>query len=288
MKKIILSLSLLFLSLVISAQSFVVDGKLWNVRECMMGGACWTQSFKLEGDTTIGQHDYLKYFFTYDTTYINWFLIGAMRQSNDSVFMIDFDYEYEMLLYVFNLQVGDTFNTIIRDCNIYQIVWEIDTIELMNGEETRRIWFYWYGEFWTPELGSFYGPSYMGVNWCAADVWFVTTCAFLNDEQFYQEEYSESCFTYTVDLEENIYRKTAIYPNPFTTSTTIEYQLDQPSEVILSIYNHLGEQIDLIRQHQHSGKQQITWNAVGLPPGMYFFTLQSEDQVATGKMVLTQ
>jgi hypothetical protein len=94
-----------------------------------------------------------------------------------------------------------------------------------------------------------------------------------------------------IDDENNLtkpaaFRLISIYPNPFTTSTTIEYQLNQPSQVTLTIYNHLGEQIDLIRQHQHSGKQQITWNAVGLPPGMYFFTLKAGDQVATGKMVL--
>jgi len=88
------------------------------------------------------------------------------------------------------------------------------------------------------------------------------------------------------EFPENI--KILIYPNPFSTSTTIEYQLDQPSDVTLTIFNHLGEQVELIRHHQQSGKQQITWNAEGLPPGMYFYTIQAGDQVATGKMVLVR
>ena len=75
------------------------------------------------------------------------------------------------------------------------------------------------------------------------------------------------------------------YPNPVTTSTTIEYQLVQPSEVTLAIFNHLGEQVELIRQYQQQGKQQVVWNAVGLPAGMYFFTLKAGEQVVTGKLL---
>ena len=102
-----------------------------------------------------------------------------------------------------------------------------------------------------------------------------------------QEEIEEACETVSVN-ELVFLNKTKAHPNPFTTSTTIEFQLDQPSEVILTIFNHLGEQIELIRQNQQQGKQQITWNAEGLPPGMYFFTLQAGDHVASGKMVLVR
>ena len=78
------------------------------------------------------------------------------------------------------------------------------------------------------------------------------------------------------------------YPNPFCTSTTIEYHLNQPSDITLTIFNHLGKQVELIRQYQQQGKQQVIWNAVGLPAGMYFFTLKAGEQVAIGKIVLVR
>ena len=78
----------------------------------------------------------------------------------------------------------------------------------------------------------------------------------------------------------------SIHPNPFSTSTNIEYQLDRPYEVTLAIYNHLGEQVELIRQKQRSGKQKVSWNAEGLPAGVYYFSLKAGEQVATGKMIL--
>ena len=99
-------------------------------------------------------------------------------------------------------------------------------------------------------------------------------------------EIEEACL---VSVNENeISYQLSVYPNPFTTSTTIEYQLIQPSEVTLTIFNHLGEQVELIRQHQSSGKQQVFWNAEGQAPGMYFFILKAGEKVATGKMVLVK
>lgn len=75
-------------------------------------------------------------------------------------------------------------------------------------------------------------------------------------------------------------------PNPFANSTTIEYKLDHPSAVTITIFNHLGEQVEEIRQHPSSGRQQIIWDAKGLPVGIYYFRLQAGEQVATGKLVL--
>ena len=99
-----------------------------------------------------------------------------------------------------------------------------------------------------------------------------------------QEEVEEACLVYVKEYSAN--DNLIIYPNPFTTSTTIEYQLDRPSAVTLTIFNHIGEQVEVIQQNQSSGKQSIKWLPQELPPGMYYFTLQAGAQVTTGKMVL--
>ncbi len=79
-----------------------------------------------------------------------------------------------------------------------------------------------------------------------------------------------------------------IYPNPFTTTTTFSYTLQQPSTVQITIFNHLGEQVEVIRQQQPSGKQQVTWNAEGQPSGVYYYRMQAGNQIASGKMILVR
>jgi hypothetical protein len=77
----------------------------------------------------------------------------------------------------------------------------------------------------------------------------------------------------------------SVYPNPFTSSTTIEYTLKQPSYVQIIIYNHLGEQIDIICKNQSQGLQKVVWNAKGLPAGIYYFRIQVGDQVVAKKII---
>ncbi len=76
------------------------------------------------------------------------------------------------------------------------------------------------------------------------------------------------------------------YPDPFSTSTTIEYELTQPETVIFTFYNQFGKQVDIIEQKQSSGLQQVIWTPENLADGIYYFRLQAGEQVATGKMVL--
>ena len=75
------------------------------------------------------------------------------------------------------------------------------------------------------------------------------------------------------------------YPNPFTTSTTIAYELKQPSTAQITIYNHLGKQIEIIQQNQSQGKQQVVWNAEELPSGVYFCVLKTNEGTKTTKMI---
>jgi photosystem II stability/assembly factor-like uncharacterized protein len=79
--------------------------------------------------------------------------------------------------------------------------------------------------------------------------------------------------------------KVQTYPNPFTTSTTITYELQQPSTVQITIYNHLGEPVEVIRQKQSIGKQQVLWNAEGLPSGVYYCVLKTNEGTKTLKMI---
>jgi len=75
------------------------------------------------------------------------------------------------------------------------------------------------------------------------------------------------------------------YPNPFTTSTTLEYELKKPVNVRIAIYNYLGEQVKVIQENQQSGKHKVVWNAEGLQAGVYFCVLDTPQFSTTKKLV---
>jgi hypothetical protein len=79
----------------------------------------------------------------------------------------------------------------------------------------------------------------------------------------------------------------SVFPNPFSTSTTIEYTLTSPQTITLSFYNQFGKMVDRIQQKQSGGKQQVVWTPE-LPGGIYYFRLEAWEQIASGKVVLVR
>ena len=73
------------------------------------------------------------------------------------------------------------------------------------------------------------------------------------------------------------------FPNPFSTSTTIEYILPDPATVVLSIYGSFGQLLDEpINGYREKGKQRIEWAGKGLAPGIYYCRLQAGNERVTG------
>jgi hypothetical protein len=82
------------------------------------------------------------------------------------------------------------------------------------------------------------------------------------------------------------------YPNPFNPETVISYQLPVISQVQLTIYNALGQEIrTLVNGRQSPGVKSAVWdgkNDLGqaVNSGIYFYILKGGDRVQTKKMVL--
>ncbi|MDT8393168.1 MAG: T9SS type A sorting domain-containing protein [Bacteroidales bacterium] len=79
------------------------------------------------------------------------------------------------------------------------------------------------------------------------------------------------------------------YPNPFTTTTTIEFELKGNSKFQISIYNAMGA---LVYQSRSPGpsvskspRHKITWSPGHLPAGLYYGVLRSGDGVSVVKML---
>ena len=77
------------------------------------------------------------------------------------------------------------------------------------------------------------------------------------------------------------------FPNPFNGSTIIKYALPEEMEIELSIYNILGQKVDvLLDDRKPPGRYAITWNAGNFPSGIYFARLESMAGSRTEKMLL--
>ncbi|HGY57078.1 MAG TPA: T9SS type A sorting domain-containing protein [Caldithrix abyssi] len=77
------------------------------------------------------------------------------------------------------------------------------------------------------------------------------------------------------------------YPNPFNPTTAIRYQLSAVSDVELTVYNILGQNIQtLVKERQNPGKYQLQWKADNYPSGVYFYRLTVNGSSRMRKMML--
>ena len=77
------------------------------------------------------------------------------------------------------------------------------------------------------------------------------------------------------------------YPNPFNPLTTIQFNLPEYTLVVLTIYDLLGREIDvLINEIKSPGLHKIQWDASHVASGIYFYRLEIHNQKITNKMVL--
>jgi len=83
-----------------------------------------------------------------------------------------------------------------------------------------------------------------------------------------------------------------VYPNPFNANTTIKYDLSQPAQVRITIYDVTGCKIrDLVDNHQEAGYHTVGWdardeNGSSVGTGIYFYIIQAEQFQKVHKMVL--
>ena len=83
------------------------------------------------------------------------------------------------------------------------------------------------------------------------------------------------------------YKLNQNYPNPFNPSTKIKYSVSQMSNVVIKVYDVLGNEIEtLVNEEKPIGAYEITWYAESLPNGIYFYQLRAGNFVETKKMVL--
>ncbi len=109
-------------------------------------------------------------------------------------------------------------------------------------------------------------------------------------------------FQLLVGYQEDIWQATAVdenitiatkfdlqpaYPNPFNPTTTIAWHLDRAGDYKLTVYNIVGQKVDVIsKRFAAAGAYSINWNAGQLPSGVYFIQLDAQNRHLTQKVLL--
>lgn len=173
------------------------------------------------------------------------------------------------------------------DCVIY------DFYQLIEGSER---FIYW--------INFEYGMTPVVVNYTPAVVYTDTFYTFkvdltddyifiLGPKIYYSHYSSPSVFNvldYTLGIEsppftENSYKLYDNYPNPFNSTTTIEYYLPTSSYIKLGISNVLGEEVAVLAdEYNTQGYHKINFQSDDLPSGIYFYWLRSQDAFLVKKM----
>ena len=77
------------------------------------------------------------------------------------------------------------------------------------------------------------------------------------------------------------------YPNPFNGQTIISYQLKEQTAIELSVFNVLGEKVEVLRNGvMPAGNHTVSFSSLRLSSGIYFCVLKANSKMAVNKMIL--
>ncbi len=77
------------------------------------------------------------------------------------------------------------------------------------------------------------------------------------------------------------------YPNPFNPSTVISFTLPTSQNVMLAVYNVLGEKVaELIDGEMSAGNHSVTFDASNFSSGIYIYRISADNFASNKKMLL--
>lgn len=92
-----------------------------------------------------------------------------------------------------------------------------------------------------------------------------------------------------LEVEPEGYNLRQNYPNPFNPTTKIIYSINKESEIVLKIYDTLGNELQtLVEENQMPGNYEVEFNTSTLTSGVYFYQLKAGSFVETKKMILVR
>lgn len=114
-----------------------------------------------------------------------------------------------------------------------------------------------------------------------ADIWYYSTST----------PHVRLNFDPTVSLTETAANELNVstYPNPTATSTTVEYTLQNASDVSYKLVDAAGQTVMSVTENNvQAGSNQINVDAAALANGIYHFTISTNDGTVTRKIVISK
>ena len=79
------------------------------------------------------------------------------------------------------------------------------------------------------------------------------------------------------------------FPNPVQRATTLAYSLPEAEHVRVMIYDVLGRTVaTLADETRPAGEHTLTWDASGIPAGVYFYRLEAGETRLTQRLTVTR
>jgi hypothetical protein len=267
--------------------------------------------YTIDGDTLIDNELYKKVFYQYlksDNTLNNPTYTGALREDdNKNIWYLNYNQPFGdtnlRLLYNFNIDPSDTIYysnpEYYPPVTSYFVV--VDTGQMNLGGELRKTYTITredeIEDTWVEGVGSLNGlfslhTEYFEQRWDLScfQIDYVPFYENLSGNLFWLYNGLNPCYTsLVVDVdEEDIVKKGKlnVYPNPFTTATTIEYKLKEISDIQFTVYNLQGVVVyETEERLVQPGTHKVTWSQSHLPAGMYYGVMRSDEGVSVVKMM---
>jgi hypothetical protein len=125
------------------------------------------------------------------------------------------------------------------------------------------------------------GPEYMVESTCA----ILLAKSLENDQSLLNENLMQPALPEVYALKQN-------YPNPFNPDTEIHFQLPEDANVMIKVFNTLGQEVNtLTNQYFSAGYHRVIWNGrdkngASVPSGIYFYTMETGEYNEVKKMIL--
>ena len=104
------------------------------------------------------------------------------------------------------------------------------------------------------------------------------------------DKYISATFDIIEDiLDQSVTVQLSNFPNPFSDFTTIEYSINNNSKVMLTVYNAMGDVIEvLVDDYKIAGSYNVKLDASNLIEGIYFYQLRGDFNTITKKILLVK
>jgi len=271
---------------------FPSSGAIWNHNIVNFEGTPYVSyryRLGIIGDTIINSKQYSKVYQLegVELNILNSDYVGAIREEDKKIYAITVcDGEPEVLLYDFDVEVGDIINsnTIQGYLSEPIEVLDIEEIELLDGTIRKKINV---GvDYWIEGIGSkggLFAPiTAMPLNYTS--VWL--KCFNHNETNVYIDSYTsglscELCFCVLDTPSFEISDRIIVYPNPFTNKLDIELETNSIFDV--NIFDSTGAIVKQLRNLSSN-----TLDLKNLVNGIYLIQVIDDDRIYYKKIIKEQ